>query len=203
MDEALSSLLATETASPPPLFAPPAAPAATRSKRVLGMVAAAALVVLGIVAVVAAATRDSPGSAGANTVPGTEPTVASSTTVVTASSTTVPTTAAPTTVPTTVPATTVAPTAAPTVAPPVGPTVVLNGPTQIAAGQQALWTVVSTNATAGTWSLDPPMQLNDASWSPDSAGFQGTFNPGVYTLTLTVVDDAGNTASNFITFTVT
>ncbi|TPW12476.1 MAG: protein kinase family protein [Acidimicrobiaceae bacterium] len=158
-----------------------AEPAAQPShpRRRLAGVAAGAIAVLGVAGVAVA------------TLGGTAaPTTATTTTVAT---TTTPTTAAPTTAA----PTTVAVTAATAL-----PTAIITGPTEIPVGVQSWWSVTSSNATSGTWSLTGPVQLGDASWLPGDS-FQGTWNdPGVITLTLTVFDDAGHSSQATFVFTV-
>ncbi len=69
---------------------------------------------------------------------------------------------------------------------PPRPSAVIHGPTTIQRGVAASWTVTSSNADRGTWSLTGPVQLNNSSWVPDD-GFGGTWNdPGTITLTLTL-----------------
>jgi|CXWL01.1.fsa_nt_gi hypothetical protein len=158
-----------------------AEPAAQPShpRRRLAGVAAGAIAVLGVAGVAVA------------TLGGTAaPTAATTTTVAT---TTTPTTAAPTTAA----PTTVAVTAATAL-----PTAIITGPTEIPVGVQSWWSVTSSNATSGTWSLTGPVQLGDASWLPGDS-FQGTWNdPGVITLTLTVFDEAGHSSQATFVFTV-
>ncbi|HAP76505.1 MAG TPA: hypothetical protein DCR14_10520 [Acidimicrobiaceae bacterium] len=85
-----------------------------------------------------------------------------------------------------------------------GLTVRLTGPTELDIGEQGIWRVESPDAVSGTWSLTGPVQPDaDALvWAPGN-WFQGTWNvPAEVTLTLTVVDADGNTASGSISFTV-
>ncbi|MGD9792136.1 MAG: serine/threonine-protein kinase [Acidimicrobiia bacterium] len=105
-----------------------------------------------------------------------------------------PATVAPT-VPPTVPATTAAPTLS----------VKLVGPTEVQRGVDTAWTVEAPLAVSGTWSLTGPVQINPGQdgWLPGNY-FRGTWNvASTNTLSLTVVDAAGNSATASITFTVT
>ena len=69
---------------------------------------------------------------------------------------------------------------------PQRPSAAIHGPTTIQRGVATSWTVTSSNADRGTWSLTGPVQLGNAAWVPDD-GFRGTWNdPGTITLTLTL-----------------
>jgi serine/threonine protein kinase len=189
IDAALSEIDPSSGPAPPPLPVP-AAPAPSARSRRAGLIAASVLVVLGAIGVyLATRGSDDPRAAADPTSEVSTATTPAPTT--SSSSTTTSTLLLPTTVAATPP-------------PPGVPSAVIAGPPELAVGQQGFWTVTFANATSGMWSVDPPMQLNDASWSPALPNFQGTWNePGVVTLTLTVFDSTGTrTAVATFTFTV-
>ena len=84
-------------------------------------------------------------------------------------------------------------------------TVDLTGPTEVKVGESARWDVAApSTAVSGTWSLTGPVQIGEGrdQWSPGS-WFEGTWNvEATATLTITVRDAQGNTASDSVTFVV-
>ncbi len=122
------------------------------------------------------------------------------------------TTPAPTTTlpppPTTVPPTTVPPTVPPTTAPATpgrpAPTVALTGPTSVGVGGQYQWHSQVTGAVSGTWSGTVLNAEKGAGatipWTPPSGVFfwndpTPRLAGGTYTITLTVWNAAGQSAS--------
>lgn len=84
-------------------------------------------------------------------------------------------------------------------------TVDLTGPTEVKVGEQTRWDVTApATAVSGTWSLTGPVTIGEGrdQWTPGS-WFEGTWNvETTATLTITVRDAQGNTASDSVTFTV-
>lgn len=200
-------------------------PGGPKRRARLAAVGAMAVLAAGTVAIAAAggggdggddtvATTSGTTSGTTSSAPAVSTTVAPPTTATGGPATPVPKTVAPATTAaasTAAPATTAAPepTAAPPTDPPVteppdpAPTVRLLGPTTIAIGQEAAWTVeASADAVRGTWALTGPVQPGDANWFPGN-WFRGTWNiAATVTLTLTVYDEAGQSASDSLVIAI-
>jgi hypothetical protein len=118
----------------------------------------------------------------------------------TATTAAAPTTAAPVTAPpATTPATQPQPTA--TAAPAPAPSAQIFGPSTVTAGDEAAFSVQSANAVSGTWS-ETCLTPSRPAWEPGD-GYIGTWTaPGQCTLSLTVRNAAGQTATTSKSFTV-
>ena len=85
------------------------------------------------------------------------------------------------------------------------PAVHIQQRTRAVRGVDTTWSVTSSGATGGTWSLSgsPTITLGDAGWLPGDH-FHGTFNTvgATYVLTLTVHNSIGETTTSSVTFTV-
>lgn len=156
---------------------------------------------------VAATTTVSPSTQAPSTSVPAATTTASTTTTAPATTEAAPppaptTTAAPivtiATTTTTAPTTTAAPTTTR-----LQPAAQIVGPTSISRGVPAAWSVQHNAACVrGVWSLTGPVQPSNPNWNPGN-GFQGTWNvQTVFTLSLTVFNEAGDSSVASITVTV-
>jgi hypothetical protein len=81
------------------------------------------------------------------------------------------------------------------------PSATINGPTVVYASEQASWSVTSSDAVRGTWSL-PGVNVNQPNWLPGN-GFGGSINvPGTYTLSLRVFNSLEEQSTASLTFSV-
>ncbi len=210
------------TAAIHPSSAPGAAPRRPPRRAALGAAVALVVAVIVVLTVVVRARGSESGASGTDPRPSRRTTVVPRTTqpaaVTTGQTTIAVTTEPPTTAPPGTTAVAVVGTIGASVAsgapdvsvPPVETYpdnslyVALDGPTDLAVGEQGIWYVDAPGASIGVWGLSGPVQITPGmdGWTPGSY-FQGIWNvPCTCTLTLTVYDQWGYTGFTSITFTV-